>query len=116
MAVVLWVDVLLFLLYLTAAAFGVGWLKGVMAILAIVLSVLSLLLLFFKQEIRKSRSRWLVTSFGAVIFCLLISLLFQYPRPAPKAVDQSGGTIASATSDPTGDSQQASLNPNNAAG
>lgn len=116
MTVVLGIDVVLFLFYLVAATFGVGWLKVVMAILAITLSVLSLLLLFFKQEIRKSRSRWLVASFGAVIFCLLISLLFQYPRPAPKAVNQSGNSAISTPSDATGDSQQASLNPNDAAG
>ncbi len=77
-----------FLLYLLFAGLGVVWLKVIMAIVAIGVSGLSLVFLYLNGEIYRQRSRWMVLGFGAVILCLVVSLLLNYPSPEK----ETGGT------------------------
>lgn len=82
---VLVAELLLFIFYLIAAANGIIWLKVVMFILAILISVLCLLFLYYTGEIGKQRSLWMTTAFAAIAVCLVFSLILNYPSPSPYA-------------------------------
>ncbi len=71
----------LFLLMLLFAAFGVSWLKWILAILVMAGSALGFALLVLKQEHRRKRSHWLLCAFGALFLCTLVSVLVGYPAP-----------------------------------
>ena len=76
-------DTAIFLLYLIFAALGVSVLKVLLAIIALLLSGLSLAYLYKLGEFKKARSRWLVMGFCSIILCTLVSLILNYPSPAP---------------------------------
>lgn len=76
-------DAVVFLLYLVFAGLGITALKVLTAIIALVGSALCLAYLYKLGEFRKRRSRWLVMGFGAIILCTLVSLILNYPSPAP---------------------------------
>jgi hypothetical protein len=76
-------DTAAFILYLIFAALGLSVLKFIIAIIALLLSGLSLAYLYRIGEFKKARSRWLVLGFGCILICLLVSLLLNYPSPAP---------------------------------
>lgn len=99
---VLLADAAVFALYLLSAGFGWTALKVISAIIAILVSGLCLAFLYLNGEIRKRRSLWLVVGFGAVVVCLLVSLLLRYPAPAVKTAAGAGttsGTTASTSAD-----------------
>lgn len=73
----------LFLLYLVFAAFGITWLKVIIAILTIMICLGCLALLYFSRELLKPRSLWMSATAAAVLICLLFSLILNYPRPNP---------------------------------
>lgn len=75
-------DAVVFLLYMIFAGLGIGWLKVITTILNLVASICCLGLLYITGEMKKARSRWLVLGFAAVLVCLLVSLLLNYPSPA----------------------------------
>ena len=75
-------DTAVFLLYMIFAGLGIGWLKVITTILNLVASIGCLGLLYVSGEMKKARSRWLVLGFGAILVCLLVSLLLNYPSPA----------------------------------
>lgn len=75
-------DAVVFLLYMIFAGLGIGWLKVITTILNLVASIGCLGLLYITGEMKKARSRWLVLGFAAVLVCLLVSLLLNYPSPA----------------------------------
>ena len=79
------VDTAIFALYLIFAGFGLTVLKFIFAIIALLASVLCLAYLYKLGEFKKARSRWLVMGFGAIILCTLVSLILNYPSPAPVA-------------------------------
>ena len=72
-------DAFLFLLYLLAAATGIGWLKGLCAFVAIVGSALGATYLYLTQEWLKKRSLWMTMSFGAIFLLTLVSLICKVP-------------------------------------
>lgn len=76
-------DAVLFVLYLLFAGFGLGWLKIITAVLAIILSVLGVGYLYLTGELLKLRSRWLTFGFAAIALVILVSLLVNYPSPDP---------------------------------
>ena len=80
---VLLADTAVFVLYLIFAGFGLVVLKVLASILMIVASAACLGLLYMTGEMKKARSRWLVLGFGCILICLLVSLLLNYPSPAP---------------------------------
>ena len=75
-------DAAVFVLYLLFAGLGVIALKAITAIIAIAVSALCLAFLYLNGELMKRRSRWMVAGAGAVLLCLLVSLVLNYPSPA----------------------------------
>ena len=57
--------------------------KVIIAIIALLLSGLSLAYLYKIGEFKKARSRWLVMGFGSIILCTLVALILNYPYPDP---------------------------------
>ena len=74
-------DTLIFLLYLIIAGIGIVWLKVILAILSILLSVCLLAYLYFTKELLKRRSLWISTGAAAIAVCLIFSLLLNFPSP-----------------------------------
>lgn len=89
-------DTAVFILYLIFASIGVVALKVITAIIALVGSSLCLAYLYKLGEFKKGRSRWLVMGFGSIILCTLVSLVLNYPSPAPQYADAIGA-VADAT-------------------
>lgn len=76
-------EAVVFFLYLLCAGFGVGWLKIFLAVVAILAAGLGIAYLYLIGELLRPRSRWMGTGFAAVIACILVSLLLNYPSPSP---------------------------------
>ena len=93
---VLIADTAVFILYLIFAGFGIGFLKVLTVIIALALSALCLVYLYMIGEFKKARSRWLVMGFAAIILCTLVSLILNFPSPAPVYAD-AVGAVADAT-------------------
>ena len=74
-------NLVLFLLMLTAAASGIGWLKGLLAITVLLVSAAGTALLVLKQEHRRRRSWWMLASFVGFLACTLVSLITGFPAP-----------------------------------
>ena len=91
---VLIADTAVFILYLIFAGFGLTVLKVITVIIALVLSALCLAYLYSLGEFKKARSRWLVMAFGAIILCTLVSLILNYPSPAPEYANALGAAVA----------------------
>lgn len=77
-------DCAVFALYLLFAGLGVGFLKWLLAIVAIVGSGLFAGLLYLNGEWRKRRSQWMFLSFAAIAVCTIVSLICKFPAPAIK--------------------------------
>jgi hypothetical protein len=76
-------DGLLFIFYLLSAGAGIIWLKVILTILAFALSGVCLTWLYISKELLKPRSMWMSAAALAVIVCILVSLLLNYPSPMP---------------------------------
>ena len=96
---VLLADLLLFILYLIVSANGIIWLKVILFILTITLSVLCLLFLYYTGEFNKQRSLWISVTFLAITICVLVSLILNYPSPSPyKQANQTKSNISTTES------------------
>lgn len=82
---VLIADLALFIFFLIAAANGIVWLKVVLFILTLIISLLCLLLLYYNGELVKQRSLWMSISFTGIALCVLIAFILNYPSPTPYA-------------------------------
>lgn len=76
-------DLLIFFFFLVAAGNGIIWLKVILAILTILLSGLCLAFLYMSKELLNQRSLWMSVSAGAILICLLFSLILNFPSPNP---------------------------------
>ena len=74
-------DCGLFLLYLLLAGFGITWLKVILALAGIALSVLGAAFLILIGEHKRRRSLWILCAFGSIAACILVSLLTGVPGP-----------------------------------
>ena len=83
MTIALIADAALFLLFLIFAGTGVQWLKAITAILAAIISALSLAYLFITKELTKRRSLWMTAAAAAILLCIFVSLIFNYPSVSP---------------------------------
>ena len=83
MTYVLLGDLVMFILFLIAAGFGIIWLKVITAIIAILTSGLCLWFLYLTQEILKRRSLWMSSAAAAILICVLFSLVLNFPCPNP---------------------------------
>lgn len=72
-------DAVLFVLYLIFAAAGIIWLKAIIAIITILLSLSGLVLLYMAQELLRQRSLWMTTGFFSVFLCTVASLILSFP-------------------------------------
>ena len=93
---VLIADTAVFILFLIFAGFGITIMKVLTVIIALLLSGLCLAYLYMLGEFKKARSRWLVMGFAASILCTLVSLILNFPSPAPEYADALGA-VATAT-------------------
>lgn len=78
-------DILVFVLYLMCAWHGWSLPKIITAIISLLSSVLCTGWLYVTGEFGRRRSLWMVTTFVAILLCLVVSLLLRYPAPAPTA-------------------------------
>ena len=90
---VLLADTAVFVLYLIFAGIGVVAMKVITTVLIILASVACLALLYMTGEMKKARSRWLVLGFACILLCLLVSLLLNYPSPAPIIAENAANAI-----------------------
>lgn len=74
-------DALVFVLFLVFSAKAWTVVRVIAAIISILASLLSISWLAITGEVTRRRSLWLVTGFGAIFVCLLVSLLLKYPCP-----------------------------------
>ena len=88
-------DLFLFIIYLIAAGNGIIWLKIIIAILAILLSVLCLGFLYLSKEMLRPRSIWMSVMAVSIAICLLFSLILNFPSPNPYTVyeKQTQGSV-----------------------
>jgi multisubunit Na+/H+ antiporter MnhB subunit len=87
-------DTAVFVLYLIFAGLGVVAIKVIASILIILASVACLALLYMTGEMKKARSRWLVLGFAAILLCLLVSLVLNYPSPAPVIAENTTNLLS----------------------
>ena len=71
----------LFLLYLIVAGAGIIWLKVILSILTLALSLLIVGFLYLCGELLKKRSLWMSTAGAAIFVCTLASLILNFPSP-----------------------------------
>ena len=90
---VLLAETAVFVLYLIFAGIGVVAMKVIASILIVLASVACLALLYMTGEMKKARSRWLVLGFACILLCLLVSLLLNYPSPAPVIAENAANAI-----------------------
>ena len=76
---ILLADLAVFVLYLVFAALGVGFLKWLTAIVAILGSGLCGGLLYINGEWKKRRSQWMFMGFAGILLCTLVSLICKVP-------------------------------------
>lgn len=76
-------DAVLFILYLIVAACAIIWLKVITAFLSMALAALIIYYLYVSKELRRQRSLWITVGAGSVFLCTLMSLVLNFPCPAP---------------------------------
>ena len=86
MSVAVIVDTVLFFAYLVCAGIGLAWAKVLLTILCVLISAACLAVLFIKKELLRARSLWITLAAGAIILCLLVSLILNFPSPKPSSI------------------------------
>ncbi len=76
---VLMLDLALFLFYLLFAGLGVTWLKVILSICVVLISAACLAYLYLTQELLRRRSLWMTSAAGAIVVCLIFSLILRFP-------------------------------------
>lgn len=79
MTAVLIAATVLFIIYLIAAGNGIIWLKAVMAIITILVCGLCLVYLYMTKLLLRPKTMWMTLAAGAIIICLLFSLILNFP-------------------------------------
>ena len=90
-------DGILFVLSLVAAGTGIGWLRVILRVLTAVGALGGLAILYLNREIRRPRSRWIVAVFAAVLLCLLVSTVCNYPSPYVSPLAKTAAVFAGLT-------------------
>ena len=81
LTMVIFADLILFILTLAAGGIGIGWLKIIVGLCSIVISGLGATFLVLINEHKRRRSWWMLSAFGSILLCTLISLITGYPGP-----------------------------------
>ena len=74
-------NALVFVFFLISSAQGWNVVRVIAAIVATLASLLSLAWLFITGELLRRRSFWMVTGFGGIFLCLVVSLILRFPCP-----------------------------------
>lgn len=74
-------DGVLFLLYLIFAGLGILWLKVILAIFIIAISLIALAFLYLTKELLRQRSLWMSVAAAGILICMLFSLILNFPSP-----------------------------------
>ena len=74
-------NALVFVFFLISSAQGWNVVRVIAAIVATLASLLSLAWLFITGELLRRRSFWMVTGFGGIFLCLVVSLILKFPCP-----------------------------------
>ena len=74
-------NALVFVFFLISSAQGWTVVRVIAAIVATLASLLSLAWLFITGELIRRRSFWMVTGFGGIFLCLVVSLILKFPCP-----------------------------------
>ena len=82
-------DTLFFLLYYIFAGAGNTGLKVFFAILCLLISVATLAFLYMRKELFRPRSLWIALAAAAIVLCVLLSLILNFPCPKPLAMPQA---------------------------
>ena len=77
----LMIDLALFIFFLVFAGFGVIYMKTILSICIIILSLGTLAFLFICRELLRKRSRWMSASAAAIFLCTVAALILNYPAP-----------------------------------
>lgn len=83
MLFVLLTDLLLFIFFLISAGNGITWLKVVLSLFVMIISLGSLGFLYLSNELLKRRSLWMGTAAAAMFLCTIFALILNFPSPAP---------------------------------
>ena len=81
LTMVIFADLVLFALTLAAGGVGITWLKIVVGILTVLISGLGCTFLVLINEHKRRRSWWMLSAFGSMLLCTLVSLITNYPAP-----------------------------------
>jgi hypothetical protein len=81
LALILYVDLGLFVVYLITAATGVVVLKIIFAVAAMLIALGCEWMLYCAKELFRPRGLWLTCAFFSVILCTAVSLICNYPAP-----------------------------------
>lgn len=76
-------DAVAFVLYLIVASCGIIWLKVITAFLSLALASVIVYYLYINKELGRQRSLWITVGAGSIFLCTLISLVLNFPSPAP---------------------------------
>ena len=79
LTIALIVATIFFIIYLIAAGSGTIWLKVLMTIFIILICGLCLAYLYMTKLLTRPRTMWMTTAAGAILICLLFSLLLNFP-------------------------------------
>ena len=75
------VDAVCFVLYMIVAGNGIIWLKVILTLLCLAVSGALLWFLYATKELLRQRSLWITTGVCAIVLCLFISLILNFPSP-----------------------------------
>ena len=81
LTLVIFADLVLFVLTLASGGAGIGWLKIIVGILTLLISGLGCAFLVLINEHKRRRSWWMLSAFGSILLCALVSLITNYPGP-----------------------------------
>lgn len=78
---VIFADLVLFALTLASGGAGIVWLKAIVGVASILISGLGCTFLVLVNEHRRRRSWWMLSAFGSMLLCTLVSLITNSPAP-----------------------------------
>lgn len=81
LTILLIASMVVFILYLLVACYGILWLKAITSIFALLLSGLCLFYLYLIRSFFQNRGFWLSVGFFAILLFTVLSLLTGFPKP-----------------------------------
>lgn len=81
LTIAIFANLVLFVLTLATGGMGIGWLKVIFGIITLLISGLGCTFLVLINEHKRRRSWWMLSAFGSMFLCTLVSLITNYPAP-----------------------------------